>query len=53
MPRTHIGKFNVRGTAARAARSNKHGNLDLPIYRNFDIRRWDHDVCNWLTLWQL
>jgi len=46
MPRTHTGKFNVMGTTVGAAWSSKHGIVDLPNYRNFDIRRWAHDVCN-------
>jgi hypothetical protein len=39
MPRAQRGNFNVRGTAVRAGWSSTHGIVDLPNYRNFDIRR--------------
>jgi len=46
MPRILIGIFNVGGAAVRAGWSSIRGNVDLPNYGNFALRRWTHDVCN-------
>jgi hypothetical protein len=53
MPRTLIGIFNIGGAAVRAGWSSIHGIEDLPNYGNFDLWKWTHSFCYWLTLWQV